>query len=76
MKVPASKCEELNDLKKGKRFVEDGLSSSQCELKEKQGTLTSLNERVRKLPMSLSIHSAVQGARVYCLVSCLQSSRV
>ena len=38
--------EELRELKKGKRFVEDGLSSTQEQMKEKQTTLMSLNERV------------------------------
>ncbi len=42
----AAKCEELNNLKKSKRFAEDGLNSTQCQIKEKQATVTSLNERV------------------------------
>ena len=42
----ASKSDELKELKKGKRFVEDGLNSSKDEMKEKRATLASLNERV------------------------------
>ncbi len=42
----AVKSDELKQLKKGKRFVEDGLNSSQDQMKEKKATLLSQNERV------------------------------
>lgn len=43
-----AKSEELYELKKGKRFAEDGLSSSHEELREKKTALASLNDRVSR----------------------------
>ena len=42
----SSHCEEVRELKKGRRFIEDGLSSAQEQTREKQATLLSMQERV------------------------------
>ena len=42
----SSHCEAVRELKKGRRFIEDGLSSAQEQTREKQATLLSMQERV------------------------------